>query len=351
MTGGTITNSLGNYLWNGVTFMEAVDSTGEHSHVKVTLGFGDADYKFGATATTTGGELITSLPMSTATQTANIPAGSIVDVQISASRYHGFVSSTLPNLPVTSLITKMGLGVNSAVTGGVGMFAGMKGTASNNIDFSNVVHGLKVYRFTSYNRTATARYSAGLYPYYITNVRGQAFCQAVTDNGTGACYISSNTGLRNINNETAFKHFWMSKLNSRFSNGLTFCNPYWNSSNHSLDPDYRSMMWHFSGAFSSTNAVDQGSVTGYGFLGMGDAKSAFWKAASANSANYFANSGRANGPVKTANNHISSTGSTTYDPSGNWTPYTLYAWRQFSHTATTAVWNYSGNWSASGVVP
>ena len=124
MTGGTITNSLGNYLWNGVAFMEAVDSTGEHSHVKVTLGFGDADYKFGATATTTGGELITSLPMSTATQTANIPAGSIVDVRISASRYHGFVSSTLPNLPVTSLITKMGLGVNSAVTGGVGMFEG-----------------------------------------------------------------------------------------------------------------------------------------------------------------------------------------------------------------------------------
>ena len=351
MTGGTLTNSIGNYLWNGVAFMEAVDSTGEHSHVKVTLGFGDADYKFGATATTTGGELITSLPMSTATQTANIPAGSIVDVRISASRYHGFVSSTLPNLPVTSLITKMGLGVNSAVTGGVGMIAGMKGTASDNIDFSNVVHGLKVYRFTSYNRTATARYSDGLYPYYITNVDGQAFCQAVTDNGTGACYISSNTGLRNIYNETAFKHFWMSKLNSRFSNGLTFCNPYWNSSNNSLDPDYRSMMWHFSGAFSSTNAVDQGSVTGYGFLGMGDARSAFYKNASTNSANYFANSGRANGPVKTANNHISSTGSTTYDPSGNWTPYTLYAWRQFSHTATTAVWNYSGNWSASGVVP
>lgn len=227
------------------------------------------------------------------------------------------------------------------------MFAGMKGTASENLDFSNVVHGLKVYRFTSYNRTATARYSAGLYPYYITNISGRAFCQAVTDNGTGACYISSTSGLHNLHNSTAFKHFWMSKLNNQFSNGLTFCNPYWNSSNYSLDPDYRSMMWHFSGAFSSTNAVDQGSVTGYGFLGLGDAKSAFWKSASAKSATYFANSGRANGPVKTANNHISSTGSTTYDHSGNWAPYTLYAWRQFSHTATTAVWDYSGNWSAS----
>lgn len=28
MTGGTLTNTLGNYLWNGVAFMEAVDSTG-----------------------------------------------------------------------------------------------------------------------------------------------------------------------------------------------------------------------------------------------------------------------------------------------------------------------------------
>lgn len=352
MTGGTLTNSLGNYLWNGVAFMEAVDSTGEPSRVKVTLGFGDADYKFGATVTTTGGELITSLPMSTATQTASIPAGSIVDVQISASRYHGFVSSTLPNLSVTSLITKMGLDTNSAVTGGVGMFAGMKGAANGNLDFSNVVHGLKVYRFTSYKRTATARYSAGLYPYEITNVSGRAFAQAVTDNGTGACYISSNTGLRSINNATAFKHFWMSKLNGRFSNGLTFCNPYWNSANYSLDPDYRSMNWHFSGAFSSTNYVSQGSVTGYGFIGIGDAKSAFWKAASANSANYFNQSAsRAIGAVKTANNNISSTGVTSYAPSSNYTPYTLYAWRQFSHTATTAVWNYSGNWSASGVVP
>lgn len=351
MTGGTLTNTLGNYLWNGVAFMEAVDSSGEPSRVKVIIGFGDADYKFGATVTTTGGELITSLPMNTAVQSASIPAGSIVDVQISASRYHGIVSSTLPNLPVTSLTTKMGLGINSAVTGSVGMLAGMNGAANGDLDFTNVVHGLKVYRFTSYNRTAATRYSGGLYPYYVSNVNGRAFCQAVTDNGTGACYISSNTGLHNIGNATAFKHFWMSKLNSRFSNGLTFCNPYWNSSNYSLDPDYRSMKWHFSGAFSSTNAVDQGSESGYGFLGMGDAKSAYWNAASTASATYFANSGRANGPVNTANNHISSTGSTTYDPSGNWVPYTLYGWRQFSHTSTIAAWEYSGNWSASGVVP
>lgn len=351
MTGGTLTNSLGNYLWNGAAFMEAVDSTGEHSRVKVTLGFNDPDYTFGATVTTTGGELITSLPMSSAIQTASIPNGSIIEVALSASRYHGFVSSTLPNLPVTSLITRMGLGVYSAVTGGAGMYAGMKGTASENLDFSNVVHGLKVYRFTSYNRTATARYSAALYPYYITNISGRAFCQAVTDNGTGACYISSTSGLRNLHNSTAFKHFWMSKLNNQFSNGLTFCNAYWNSSNITYNADYRSLVWHFSGAFSSDNFVDQGSVTGYGFLGMGDAKSAYWKAASAASANYYGNSARANGPVRTAYNHISSTGDTTYDLSANSTPYTLFAWRQFSKTSTKAVWDYSGNWSASGVVP
>lgn len=347
MTGGTLTNTLGNYLWNGVAFMGAVDSTGEHSRVKVTLGFGDPDYTFGATVTTTGGELITSLPMSTAIQSASIPAGSIIEVALSASRYHGFVSSTLPNLPVTSLITRMGLGVHSAVTGGAGMFVGMKGTASGNIDFSNVVHGLKVYRFTSYNRTATARYSAGLYPYYISNVNGKALCEAVTDNGTGACYISSTSGLRNLHNSTAFKHFWMSKLNNQFSNGLTFCNPYWNSSNITYDRDYRSMLWHFSGAFSSDNFVDQGSVTGYGFLGIGNARSSYGSAW----ATYFGNSAHANGPVRTAHNYMSSTGSTTYSDSSNWEPYTLYAWRQFSNTAVKAVWEYSGNWSASGVVP
>lgn len=355
---GLIANSLSNYLWNGKGFMEAVNSTGSSTSVKVSLGFGDSSYKMGATVTTTGGELITSLPMSTAVQTARIPKDSVVDVQISAGRYNGFVSSTLPTgLNVTSIGTRLYLGPLSAINGTVGMTAGLKGTATGAIDFSNVVRGYKVYRFTSYNRSETAFASASTakYPYMITDVSGKAYCLAVTDDGTGNCYISSTAGIYDLENSTAFKHFWMSKLNNKFSNGLTFNNGYWNSAQPSLSDDYKSLAWHFSGYISSDELVTQGVETGTALIGMGDARSAIVNAASANSAAYYGNNARAlSNSYKTSTNTTSwfnTVGSGNYTAVAGAYPYTLYGWRQWSHTAVKAVWKYKGAWSASGIVP
>lgn len=357
---GILCNSNSNYLWNGYGFMEAVDSTGSSTPVMMSLGFGDSAYKMGATVTTTGGELITSLPMSTAVQTASIPKDSVVDIQISAGRYYGFASSTLPaGLNVTSIASKLSLGVLNEVVGTVGMTAGLKGTVTGSIDFSNVVRGYKIYRFTSYNRdeTAFASASTARYPYAITDVSGKAYCLAVTNNGTGNCYISSTAGIYDLENSTAFKHFWMNKLNNAFSNGLTFNNGYWNSSQPSNSNNYKSLEWHFSGYISSDelDMAGQGVNTGTALIGMGDARSAIMSTASANSAAYYGSTARAlSDSYKTSISDTSwfnTVGSGNYGPVAGAVPYTLYGWRQWSHTAVTAAWKYKGAWSASGIVP